>query len=120
METEDTALGKSKKFAIRIYNLCKYLDETKREYTLSKQLLRAGTSIGANLTEAQYAVSKKEFLQKITISLKECSETGYWLDLLKDTSIITPVEYDSITADCTTLLKLLISISKSTKQSLKQ
>jgi four helix bundle protein len=119
MKSKDTALSKSKKFAIRIYNLCKHLDETKHEYILSKQLLRSGTSIGANLTEAQYAISKKEFLQKITISLKECAETGYWLELLKDTSIITPDQYESVNTDCTTILKLLISISKSTKQTLK-
>jgi four helix bundle protein len=118
MKPEDTALGKSKAFAIRIYKLCKYLDETKREYILSKQLPRSGTSIGANLTEAQYAITKKEFLQKATISLKECAETGYWLDLLKDTSIITSDEYASIIKDSHELLKLLTSIVKSTKQSL--
>jgi four helix bundle protein len=120
MEPDDTALGKSKKFAIRIYKLCKYLDETKREYIFSKQILRSGTSIGANLTEAQYAISKKEFLQKTTIALKECAETEYWLELLKETAIITPDEHASINTDCKELLKLLISIVKSTKQTLKQ
>jgi four helix bundle protein len=120
METNSTTLKKSKAFAIRIYKLCKYLDETKREYILSKQLLRSGTSIGANLTEAQYAISKKEFLQKTAISLKECAETEYWLELLKETAIITPDEYASINEDCKELLKLLISITKSTKQTLKQ
>jgi four helix bundle protein len=113
-------LGKSKAFAIRIYKLCKYLDETKREYILSKQLLRSGTSIGSNLAEAQYAITKKEFLQKATISLKECAETEYWLELLKETAIITPDEYTSINTDCHELLKLLISITKSTKQALKR
>jgi four helix bundle protein len=118
MESDNIVLAKSKEFAIRIYKLCKYLDETKHEYILSKQLLRSGTSIGANLTEAQYAISKKEFLYKATISLKECAETGYWLELLKDTSIITPAEYESINADCTAILKLLISITKKTKKQL--
>jgi len=110
---------KSRKFAIRIYNLYKHLCDTKKEYTLAKQLLRSGTSIGANLTEAQYAVSKKEFLMKATISLKECAETEYWLDLLKETSILTQTEYDSIIKDCKDILYLLISITKSTKEVLK-
>jgi four helix bundle protein len=118
MKSDSITLEKSKAFAVRIYKLCKYLDETKREYILSKQLLRSGTSIGANLAEAQYAISKKEFLQKTTISLKECAETEYWLDLLKETSIITPDEYASINTDCTALRKLLSSITKSTKQAL--
>jgi four helix bundle protein len=81
MKPNNAVLEKSKQFAIRIYKLCKYLDETKHEYILTKQLLRSGTSIGANLTEAQYAISKKEFLHKTTIPLKECAETGYWLEL---------------------------------------
>jgi four helix bundle protein len=74
-------LEKSRKFAIRIYNLYKHLCDTKREYTLAKQLLRSGTSIGVNLSEAQYSVSRKEFLVKTTISLKECAKTEFWLDL---------------------------------------
>jgi four helix bundle protein len=82
--------------------------------------LRSGTSIGANLTEAQYAISKKEFLHKATIALKECAETEYWLELLKETAIITPDEHAGINTDCKELLKLLISIVKSTKQTLKQ
>ena len=109
-------LEKSRKFAIRIYNLYKHLCDTKKEYTLAKQLLRSGTSIGANLSEAQYAVSKREFLVKATISLKECAETEYWLYLLKETSILSQAEYDSIIKDCKDLLYLLISITKSTKK----
>ena len=108
-------LEKSRKFAIRIYNLYKYLCDEKREYVLSKQLLRSGTSIGANLSEAQYAVSRKEFLVKTTISLKECAETEYWLDLLKETGLLNQKEYDSIMPDCKEILKLLISITKTTK-----
>ena len=108
-------LEKSRKFAIRIYNLYKYLCEEKREYVLAKQLLRSGTSIGANLTEAQYSISKKEFLAKTTISLKECAETEYWLDLLKEINILTQQEYDNIINDCKELLRLLISITKTTK-----
>jgi four helix bundle protein len=111
-------LEKSRKFAIRIYNLYKYLCEEKKEFTIAKQILRSGTSIGANLTEAQYAISKKEFLAKVTISLKECAETEYWLDLLKEINLITAAEYDSIIKDCKDILYLLISIVKSTKESL--
>jgi four helix bundle protein len=78
--------------------------------------LRSGTSIGANLTEAQYSISKKEFIVKATISLKECAGTEYWLDLLKETSILSQTEYDSIIKDCKDILRLLISIVKTTKQ----
>ena len=109
------ALEKSRKFAIRIYNLYKYLCDEKREYVLSKQLLRSGTSIGANLTEAQYSISKKEFLAKATISLKECAETEYWLDLLKETEILSQHEYNSIIPDCKELLRLLIASTKTIK-----
>ena len=108
-------LEKSRKFAIRIYNLYKHLCEDKREYVLAKQLLRSGTSIGANLTEAQYSVSRKDFMNKASISLKECAETEYWLDLLKEINLLTQTEYDSIIADCKELLRLLISITKTTK-----
>jgi four helix bundle protein len=114
------ALEKSRKFAIRIYKLCKHLDTEKREYVLSKQLLRSGTSIGANLSEAQYSISKKEFLAKATISLKECAETEYWLDLLKKIKLLSPTEYESIIKDCKELLRLLISITKTTKADIKE
>jgi len=114
------ALEKSRKFAIRIYNLYKHLCDQNHEYVLAKQLLRSGTSIGANLTEAQYSVSKKEFLVKATISLKECAETEYWLDLLKDINLIKPNEHTSIMTDCKELLRLLISITRTTKTNTKQ
>ena len=110
------ALEKSRKFAIRIYNLYKYLCTEKKEYILAKQLLRCGTSIGANLTEAQYSISKKEFLLKTTISLKEAAETEYWLDLLKESGILSPPEHDSIMKDCKDILYLLISTTKTIKQ----
>jgi len=105
-------LEKSRKFAIRIYNLYKHLCEEKHEYTLAKQLLRSGTSIGANLSEAQYAVSKKEFLVKTAISLKECAETEFWLDLLKEANILSSTEYDSIIKDCKDILYILIATVK--------
>ena len=117
---EDIALEKSRKFAIRIYKLNKYLYEEKKEYTLAKQLLRSGTSIGANLSEAQYSISRKEFLVKKTIALKECAETEFWLDLLKETNLITQTEYDSIMKDCKDILYILIAATKKLKQSIKQ
>jgi len=109
-------LEKSRKFAIRIYNLYKQLCDEKHEFVLAKQLLRSGTSIGANLCEAQYAVSKKDFLAKTTISLKECAETEYWLDLLKETNLISSTEYDSIIKDCKDILHILIASVKTSKK----
>jgi four helix bundle protein len=107
------ALEKSRKFAIRIYNLNKYLCEEKREYVLANQLLRSGTSIGANLSEAKYSVSRKEFLVKTKIALKESAETEFWLALLKEVNLITHAEYDSIIKDCKDILHLLIASVKS-------
>jgi four helix bundle protein len=102
-------LEKSRAFAIRIYKLYKFLCDEKHEYVIAKQILRSGTSIGANLSEAQYAVSRKEFAVKAAISLKECAETEYWLDLLKAIELISPHEYDSIIKDCKEILRLLIA-----------
>ena len=101
-------LEKSRKFAIRIYNLYKYLCEEKHEYILSKQLLRSGTSISVKLSKAQYAVNRKEFLVKTKIALKKCAETEYWLDILKETSLINQNEYNSIIGDNKEILRLLI------------
>lgn len=103
---------KSFDFAIRIVKLYKYLMEEKNEFVLSKQILRCGTSIGANISEAQQAQSKKDFLMKMNISLKECTETKYWIELLSATDYINLEQKDSIIADCTELEKLLTSIVK--------
>jgi four helix bundle protein len=113
MSKENIALEKSRKFAVRIYNLYKYLCDEKHEFTLAKQLLRSGTSIGANLSEAKYSVSRKEFMVKTKIALKECAETEYWLGLLKEVNLLTITEYNSITADCKELIRILISSVKS-------
>ena len=109
---ENVALEKSKAFAIRIVNLYRYLSETKKEYVLSKQLLRSGTSIGANLAESTCAISRKDFAAKVYIALKECSETTYWLDLLFKTDYLTEGEYNSIADDCNELKKLLMATTK--------
>ncbi len=106
---------KSEKFAIRIVNLYKHLFESKKEFVLSKQILRSGTSIGANLAEAECAISKNDFLAKIYIALKESSETQYWLRLLKNTNYITDQEFDSLFADCNEITKILVKTIKTIK-----
>ena len=106
-EQGSVAFAKSKTFSLRIVKLYKFLCDEKKEYVLSKQLLRAGTSIGANLAEARCAISKKDFLNKAYISFKECAETLYWLDLLHDADYLTTAQYESIYADCNELYKML-------------
>ena len=105
---------KAFKFSIRIVNLNKYLVKNK-EYILSKQVLRSGTSIGANLKEAMYGQSKKDFISKLSISLKEASETEYWMDLLYETDYIEEKVYQSLKEDLMEILKLLISSLKTSK-----
>jgi four helix bundle protein len=109
---EDTARNKSKKFAVRIVNLYKHLCDEKKEYVLSKQLLRSGTSIGANLAEAEYAISEKDFLSKVYIALKESAETIFWLDLLFQTEYLTETEHNSINEEALELLKMLKATTK--------
>ncbi len=109
---------KSYAFAIRIVNVYKFLAGEKKEYVLSKQLLRSGTAIGALIKEAEHAQSKADFLNKMNVSLKEANETAYWLMLLRDTDYISKKEYDSLNSESMELLKLLASIVKTTKISL--
>lgn len=118
MEKEKTVKFKSKKFAVRIVNLYKYLCNDKNEYVLSKQILRSGTSIGANVAESECAISKKDFVAKIYIALKECAETIYWLDLLFDTDYLSNEEYQSMIADCEELRKMLSSTTKTLNSTL--
>lgn len=113
---ENGVAKKSMAFAIQIVNLYKYLSEEKKEFVLSKQLLRAGTSIGANIREAGCAISKKEFTSKMYIAFKECSETAYWLDILHSTQYLNDREYESISSACTELLKMLSAITKTAKE----
>jgi len=108
---------KSFQFSVRIVKLCRYLLDEKKEFILSKQLLRAGTSVGANIAEAQQAQSRKDFISKLCIALKEAGETDYWLRLLRATDYLTESEYKSVITDCKELEKLLTSIVKSTKSS---
>ncbi len=108
--------NKSRDFAIRIIRLYQYLCKEKKEYIISKQLLRAGTSIGANVNEALCGISKRDFLAKIYISYKEAAECLYWLDLLFETGFLNSKEYISINNDCKELLRILSSITKTTRQ----
>ena len=112
---------KNEDFALRIINLCQYLvtREQNREYVLSKQLLRSGTSIGANIAEAEYGISKDDFKAKMYIALKECNESRYWLRLLNKAKYLTNEEFDSIYKDSDEILKLLTSITKTIKDNKK-
>ena len=98
---------KSKRFALRIIRLYKILSGEKKEFVLSRQILRSGTSIGANLAEAECAVRKKDFLSKVYIALKECAETRYWLELLAESDYIDPELYKSLYNDCQELMRIL-------------
>ncbi len=106
---------KSFAFALRAIKLSKYLQTTHKEYVLSKQIMRSGTSIGALIREAQYAQSKADFLHKLSIALKEANETEYWLLLLVESDYIDKKMFDSILPDIKELLKLLISSTKTIK-----
>lgn len=106
---------KSYAFALRIIKLYKYLNTEHKEYVLSKQVLRSGTSIGALVKESEHAQSKADFIHKMSIALKEANETEYWLSLLKDSGYITDKSFESLHSDATELLKLLISIVKTSK-----
>ena len=108
----NTVKYKSKKFAVRIVNLYKYLCEDKKEYVMSKQLLRSGTSIGANIAESECAISDKDFLSKLYIALKECMETRFWIDLLYETTYIDKKMYQSISDDCEEIRKMLSASTK--------
>lgn len=112
---ENAIIDKSKAFAIRIVNLYKFLSNEKHEYVLSKQLLRSGTSVGANVREASRAQSKADFISKLNIALKEADETCYWIELLQETDFLTVKQYDSIHEEAEEMVKLCVSIIKSTK-----
>ena len=108
---------KSRDFAIRIVGCYKFLVEQKNdEYVMSKQLLRCGTSIGANTRESKNAQSRMDFLNKLNIALKEADETEYWLDLLHATNYLDDTQYESVNSDCAELIKLLTSIIKKLKE----
>ena len=107
---------KSKAFALRVIRLYKYLCEEKKEYIPSKQLLRSGTSIGANIAEAFYGQSEADFVSKLSIAQKEAGETMYWLELLHESEYLKRNEYDSIYSDAEELIRLLTSSIKTVKE----
>ncbi|MEO6694368.1 MAG: four helix bundle protein [Ignavibacteria bacterium] len=118
MLKENIAKDKSYKFALRIIKLYKFLIDSRKEYVLSKQILRCGTSIGANIEESVGCSTKKDFVNKISIAYRESRETKYWLNLLYDSKYIEKKSYDSMVSDCEELIKLtgkIISSSKSNK-----
>ena len=116
MRGENLVKDKSFAFAIRVVRLYKILCEERKEYVLSKQVLRSGTAIGALVRESEHAQSAADFINKLSKALKEANETEYWLMLLHEADYLTEVEYDSIIKDCKELLRLLISIIKKTKE----
>ncbi len=115
MKTENHIVDKSYAFSLRIVNLYKYLCNSDGNYIIGKQILRCGTSIGANIKEGVQAQSKPDFISKLSIALKEASETEYWLHLLHDSRYITDEQAESMLVDCVELLKLLTSIIKTAK-----
>ena len=115
MKDGNIIIEKSKNLALRIIKLYKYLNENKNEYVLSKQLLRSGTSIGANVREAIRGESKPDFYHKLNIALKEADETEYWIELLYESEYITKTQFDSIYKDCEDVISLLVSITRTQK-----
>ena len=117
MGDDNVVLFKSKQFGVRILNLARHLyKDDKYLLPIIQQFLRSGTSIGANVHESIYGSSRKDFLNKLYISLKECSETKYWLELLFETNHISERQFTSIHDDCVELLRLLTSITKTLKE----
>lgn len=112
MKTENIIVNKSKSFALRIIKLYQYLLDRKIDYALLSQLVKSGTSIGANVKEAIRGQSKADFYSKMNIALKEASEAEYWLELLHESNYITDKEFNSIYSDCKELIKILMSITK--------
>jgi four helix bundle protein len=119
INSENTVVEKSFEFAVRIVKLYRFLCDARNEYVMSKQILKCGTSIGANVAEAQKGQSKADFTAKMQISLKEANETEYWLRLLHRTEYITKEQFASMHRDVKELIALLSSICKSSKETVK-
>lgn len=113
---ENIVKTKSYAFALRIVNLCLDLQERKREYVLSKQLIRSGTAIGALVREAEHAESKPDFIHKMSIALKEANETAYWLELLRDANLLTGAEFEQVHNESIEILRILTAIVNSAKK----
>jgi four helix bundle protein len=120
MAKDNVLVNKSYVFALRIINLFIYLKNKKKENVIAKQVLRSGTSIGANIEEAVAGQSDKDFIAKLSISYKEAKETHYWLRLLKDSGFIDEKQFKSIIKDCEEIIRLLVSILKTSKSKLQK
>ena len=120
MTRNNVLADKSIDFAIRIVNCYQYLMTEKKEYIISKQMFRSGTSIGANIHEGIQAQSKNDFISKLSISLKEASETSYWLKVLKRTEYISEVMYSSLLSDLDEIIRILIATIKTTKKNINE
>ncbi len=118
MMKESNIRNKSFSFAVRMVKLFQHLSSEKKEYVLSKQLLRSGTSVGAMVREAEHAESKADFVHKMAIAQKEINETIYWLELLAETDYLAKQEFESVNSDAVELIKILTTIIKNTKQNL--
>lgn len=112
---ENIVRNKSFAFSVRIVKLYQYLCEHKKEFVLSKQLLRSGTSVGAMVREAEHAETKKDFVHKMAIAQKEINETIYWLELIEATNYLTKKQFESVNADAVEIIKLITTIIKTTK-----
>ena len=117
MQSDNEVLSLSRMFGSRIVKLYRHLITEQKEYILSKQIVRSGTSIGANIHEARYAQSRSDFISKMHIALKEASETEYWLMLLHDGNYLNQSLYESLRKDCTSLIRLLTAILNTSKKS---
>ena len=115
---ENVVKNKSFAFAVRVVKLYQFLCEQKKEFVLSKQLLRSGTSVGAMIREAEHAETKNDFKHKMGIAQKEINETIYWIDLLKETGYVTTEQFDSIKNDAVEIIKLITAILKSAKSNI--
>ena len=111
---------RSFEFAVRVVKLARFLSDKKQDYVLSRQVLRSGTSIGANIRESRFAQSKADFISKLSIALKESSETQYWLELLSATALLTKKQYASLKTDLDWLVGTLVNVIKSSKRNLKR
>ena len=113
---ESVLKNKSYQFAIRVVRLSQFLQNEKKEFVLSKQVLRSGTSIGALIREAEFGQSRADFVSKMSISLKEANETDYWLSMLKDTDYINQILFESLNSDCKEIIAMLVSSVKTAKK----
>jgi len=118
MHSQSIVAEKSKAFALKVIQLYEYMSTKKNEFVLSKQILRSGTSIGANISEALAGISEKDYYAKMYIAFKESNETKYWLELLFESEYINKEQYDYLYSDCIELVKILSSITKTTRSKL--